>query len=190
MKKWIPFVLSLPLILAGCASARLPQQPSLESLPVDYSLEQAKADGCVVFENIRVTSGQEIWDTFLKEVDTGHAATVRLGFYYTLDPAQCDPAYYESVKDQYPVLYIEELAFDGTRYTIRCLEDGQVRERTYQYLMKYEGEPESPNASYSSYTRYVLTNDQTVTWRDIEYGMFSSHFGDAIDHHLVYSNLI
>ena len=35
--------------------------------------------------------------------------------------------------------------------------------------------------------RYVLTNDNTVTWEDIVNGMLSSQSGDAIDHYSVYT---
>ena len=35
--------------------------------------------------------------------------------------------------------------------------------------------------------RYVLTNENTVTWEDIVNGMLSSQSGDAIDHYSVYT---
>ena len=179
------------LTACGGAGADKAERAPLEELPEDYSLEQAKADGCVVHEDGDVTSGQTVWDAFAEAVSAGTAASVRLGFYYTLgDPSRYDPEYYESIKDDYPVLYIEDLTYDGTAYTIRWFEkDGEIV-KAYRYLMRYEGEPESPYASYDSHVRYVLTNDDSVTWEDIVWGMVSSRFGDYIDHHQVYVDLI
>ncbi|MBQ8802295.1 MAG: hypothetical protein IJZ53_01480 [Tyzzerella sp.] len=37
--------------------------------------------------------------------------------------------------------------------------------------------------------RCVLTNDNTVTWKQIEQGMISSQLGDAVEHQTVYVNL-
>mgnify|MGYP000918393669 CR=1 FL=1 len=56
--------------------------------------------------------------------------------------------------------------------------------------MKYEGRPSSETAVFSEYTYYVLVNDNTVSWDDIEHGMLSSRLGDWIDHFKVYSDLI
>ena len=57
-------------------------------------------------------------------------------------------------------------------------------------MVKYTGEPSSASAVFSDYTYYVLVNDDTVTWEQIEHGMFSSRFGDWIDHQTVYRELI
>ena len=87
-------------------------------------------------------------------------------------------------------MYIQDLSFDGENYTVRWYEDGEEIVRSYPFLMKYEGEAESPHASYQSYVRYVLTNDGSVTWEELVHGMISSKFGDYIDHHSVYTDLI
>lgn len=162
---------------------------ALGELPSDYSLEQAKEDGCVTFEDLRITSGEEIWDDFLTATAAGEEAAVRLGFYYTLDPSRCDPNYYESVKDDYPTLYMEDLTFDGSAYTVHWYEDDIEIEKTYQYLMKYEGNVPSPPASYTSYVVYALTNDETVTWDKLNGSMLSSSTKDFIDFELVYWDL-
>lgn len=100
---------------------------SLEDLPVDYSLEDARLDGCVCFDNGNITGGQRIWDEFVDTVNAGKDVTVRLAFYYTLNEEQCDPEYYESVKDEYPVLYIQELTYGNGTYNLRWFEDGKER---------------------------------------------------------------
>ena len=84
------------------------------------------------------------------------------------------------------MLYIQELTYKDDSYTIRWFEEGKEIKKTYKYLMKYEGEPESETALYESYLRYVLTNDNTVTWEQIWRGMISSQLGDGIDHKVVY----
>ncbi|MDE6747900.1 MAG: hypothetical protein K2K21_02375 [Lachnospiraceae bacterium] len=190
MKKIVPIILAMIFVLTitGCSSKHNPEKIPLESLPADYSLEQAKEDGCIVYESSDITSGQEIWDKFMKTVNAGKEATVRLGFYYTLDPSKCDPEYYKSAKDDYPVLFIRDLIFDGTSYTIRGYDEGHENVKTYKYLMKYEGQAETPDAIYTSYVRYVLTNNDTVTWEQIVHGIFSSS-GDYINHYVVYTDL-
>lgn len=167
-------------------SAQDKQSDFLMRLPEDYTLEDARIDGCVCFDNGDITEGQNIWDDFVDATNTQEEATVRLAFYYSLDEEQCDPEYYESVKDEYPMLYIQELTYKDDSYTIRWFEEGEEIKKTYKFLMKYEGEPESETALYESYLRYVLTNDNTVTWEQIWRGLASSKLGEAIDHQVVY----
>lgn len=167
-------------------SIREEQTDFLKNISQDYTLEDARIDGCVCFDNGNITEGQKIWDEFVNATNTQENATVRLAFYYSLDEEQCAPEYYESVKDEYPVLYIQELTYKDDSYTIRWFEEGEEIKKTYKYLMKYEGEPESETALYESYLRYVLTNDNTVTWEQIWRGLASSKLGDAIDHQVVY----
>ena len=191
MKKHITLVLSVLLmfVLTSCNQSDRPIP--LEQLPDDYSLEQAKKDGCVIHENGDVTQGKEIFEAFFNTTKSGKTDEVRLAFYYTLDdPSGYDPEYYESVKDDYPLLYIQDLSFDGEQYTIRWYEDGEEIIENFSYIMKYEGPAESPNALYKSYTRYVLTNDDKVTWQDLMHGLFSSQFGDYIEHLSVCTDLI
>lgn len=191
MKKRIVLIISFWLIFltAGCKQSNTPIP--LEELPDAYSLEQAKEDSCVVHENGDVTQGREAFEAFYNAAATGKTEEIRLAFYYTLDdPSRYDPEYYESIKDNYPCLYIQDLSFDGEEYTIRWYEDGEEIIEKYSYLMKYEGQAESPGAVYKSYVRYVLTNDNKVTWQELMHGMSSSRFGDYIEHKSVCTNLI
>ena len=168
-----------------------PKYTPLEQIPGDYTVDQAEADGCVVHANGDIRSGQEQWDGFLKAVDAGQKISVRLADYYELgDPSRYAADYYESIKDEYPKLFLADLTYDGAKYTVRSIEDGEEYVRTYQYLMRYEGEPESKNAAYDSYLRYVLTNDDSVTWEEIFSGVVSSQLGAYIDHYSVYTDYI
>jgi len=101
MKKQLFASLLCLLLLSGCGGK--PEMLPLEELSEDYSLEQAKEDGCLVTEDGIVTSGRDAWEKFLKAADAGKSASVRLCTYYTLDdPSRYDPDYYESIKDDYP----------------------------------------------------------------------------------------
>jgi hypothetical protein len=187
MKKSLIIILTLIFSLTACSQnvTRI----SLNQLSDNYSLDDVKSDNCVVFEDGDITYGQPEWDSFIKKIENGKSATVRLGFYYTLgDPSGYSEEYYEEIKDDYPILFINDLSFDGREYIIESIEDGQLMSKEYKYLLKYDGQPRV-SAVFSKYTYYVLVNDNTVTWDDIEHGMLSSKFGDFIDHYRVYSDL-
>ncbi|WP_066714572.1 hypothetical protein [Clostridium sp. Marseille-P299] len=189
MRKLLVMFFAFILILTACSKNT--ERVSLDAIPDDYSLEDAKSDGCVVYEDGDITYGQSFWDDFIRATEKGKSATIRLAFYYTLgNPSTYSKEYYEQIKDDYPMLYIKDLSYDGEKYKIEGFEDGQMITNEYKYMMKYEGQPNNASALFSDYTYYVLVNDNSVTWDDIEHGMFSSQFGDAIDHYVVYKDLI
>lgn len=71
-------------LLAACAPERAGLTlTSLEKMSDSYTLEKAKADHVVVYEDMDITSGQEVWDRFMVETTKGESASVRLAFYYT-----------------------------------------------------------------------------------------------------------
>lgn len=183
--------LSCVLLLAGCGRTQPVPLPPLEELPADYSLEQAREDGCVIHEDSDIASGQEAWEEFLKASSAGKAAAVRLANYYTLDdPSRYDPDYYESIKDDYPLLYVSDLTFDGKVYTVSGLEDGERWTQTYSHLKRFEDKAETHSAVYDSYIRYVLVDDETVTWSQLMHGVLSSRSGDYIPFRSVYTDYI
>ena len=213
MRRHIALILSVLLLSAmtGCgqsgsptpsasAAASMPgmtggeqsdSMVSLEELPEDYSLEQAKKDGCITHEDGDITQGKERFEEFYDTTKSGKADKVRIADYYSPDdPSGYDPESYEALKAGYPRLYVQDLSFDGEQYTIRWYEDGEEIVRNYSCLMKYEGPAESPDAVYKSYTRYVLTNDDEVTWDELVQGMVSSQLGDYIEHMSVCTDYI
>ncbi len=190
MKKFAAIVLTFACLLCAGCGAMEKSMTLLAELPSDYSLEQAKADGCVVHEDGDVSAGQEVWGEFVSAAAAGKSAAVRLYDYYTLDPESCAPEYYEQEKDNYPLIFVKDLSFDGSVYALSWIEDGKEYIREYEYLLRYEDSAESKTALYSSYVRYVLTRDETVTWHDIFHGMVSSQLGDWIDAVSVYTDLI
>lgn len=189
MRKSIIIILALIFLLTACSKHAA--SASLSKLPDNYNLADAKSDNCVVFEDSDITYGQSSWDNFITATDNDKSSTVRLAFYYTIgNPSQYSEEYYEEIKDDYPVLFIKDLSFDGKKYIIEGVEDGKLISKEYKYLVKYEGRPNSATAIFSEYTYYVLVDDNTVTWDDIEHGMYSSQSGDSIDHYRVYSDLV
>lgn len=188
MMKYLMTGLFCVLLLAGCDGA--PALIPLDELPADYSLEQAKADGCLITENGEVTSGQEAWEQFLQATAAGKKAALRMGDYYTLDESRCTPEYYAAAKGDYPMFFLSDLSYDGEQYTVTSYEDGKKREDAYAYLRRFEGPAESPNASYQSYIRYIVTNHDTASWEEILFSSASSQLGAYIPYVSVYTELI
>ncbi|MBE6948644.1 MAG: hypothetical protein E7456_02240 [Ruminococcaceae bacterium] len=173
---------ALCLFLSAC-SAGTPDTSA------DGVLNQVKKEDYVVFEDLRLTSGKRIWNKFYRTAMEGDHCSVNIAHYYTLDKNSVSEEYYEAEKDNYPVIYLAELSFDGNEYNIKVWNSNKTEldtDRTYKYLMHYTGEPNSPDAVFSSYDNYVLVNDNTVTYEDIQWGMYSSQLGDYIDHYSVY----
>lgn len=160
-------------------------------IPGSYSIDDAIADNYVVFDDLDIVAGQSVWDDFLEKTQNGESSMVRLAFNYTLgDPDRYSPELFELIKDDYPLLYVQDLSFDGEKYTLFYTENDKVYSFEYEYLKRFEGEPQSNTAMYSEYVVYALVNDDTVTWEEIEKGKLSSQFGAYIDHQIVYSDYI
>lgn len=153
------------------------------------ALKRAKEEGCVVMEDGDVTHGQQIWLDFVKTTEEGNSASVQVAHYYTLNPERCSQQYYEAYKEDYPVLYVHKLDYDGNSYTVSWNEGDIEHIRSYQYLMHYTGDAPTFSATFDSYSRYVLVDDNTVTWEDLEWGVMSSQSGDYIDFCAVYTDL-
>lgn len=186
MKKRMPAALLCLLLLAGCGGKPVP----LEELPADYSLEQAKADGCLVTEDGTVTSGRENWEKFLKAADAGKAASVRLCSYYTLDdPSRYDPDYYESIKDDYPLMFLKDLSYDGERFTAVSYEEGRRLEQSFSLLRRSE---ETVRSTGVTIVRYMLTDDAETSPEKIYAQLYSSIFSpeDWIPFATVYQEFI
>ena len=176
------------MVITGCGK-NISFDTPLENLSADYSLKDAKKSGCVVHEDGDITTGQEIWDEFLEKVENKEPANVRLAYYYTLDEETCDPEYYESVKDDYPVLYIKDLTYDGENYTVRFFEEGEEYSRSYKYMKKFIDKPESDTAVYSVAVRYFLLNDKSIeSFDEIMRSLYSSDSRDWIEFDIVYTD--
>lgn len=180
------FIIIFCILLSACAA------PTPDT-SADGVLKQVEKDDYVVFENLRLTNGKRTWKRFYDDAMDGEPCSVSLAYYYTLDKETTSEEYYEAEKDNYPVIYLAELSFDGKEYNIKVWNSDKTEldtDRSYKYLMHYTGEPDSPNARYSTYDYYCLVNDDTVTYKELEWSLLSSQLGDYIDHHRVYMNHI
>ena len=153
------------------------------------ALQTAKENGCVVMEDGECTWGAELWAEFYATTRNGKSASVNVAHYYTLDPARCGADFYEAYKEDYPAMFINDLVYDGKTFTLSWTEQGAFYHRQYKYLMKYEDTIPSNLSALPprAVTRYVLTNDNTVTWEELIRGALSSQFGDFIDHYSIYT---
>lgn len=194
-KKPAFWVVLLAIIASLIVAVGFLTDPKAEEIPrgVDlgeYSLTQAKADGCVVMEDGDVTHGQQIWQNFVSATKQGEEATVRYAHYHTVgDPSRYDSDYYEEIKDQYPMMFVHTLTFDGQYYTDTWEENGEEVTRTYRYLRHFEGSPQSSTAQYERYDRYVLTNDADATWEEMFYSLVDNDIG-GIEFLEVYTDYI
>lgn len=181
----------LALILYGCSKAPLSDDwEDLKYVADNYTLEDAKRECYVLMENGSVTFGKEIWHDFIDLVDKGKPCKIRVSHYYTFeDPSHYDRSYYESIKDDYPMMFTFELDCKDDIFYLSHYEEERLYQSEYKYLMRYEGEAETPTATFTSYVRYVLVNDDTVTWKDICSGMLSSYSAANIEHDQIYTEL-
>lgn len=160
--------------------------------PAGEALELCKNDDVVVIEDMRCTSGREVWDAFYRTTQAGKKASVLCAHYYTIDKEHMSEELYEEEKDKYPALYFMLVKYDGKRYTVTtrdCSLETPEPSQSYKYLMHYTGSAPTPYAVYSTYDRYVLTDSSGYSWEDIERGMYSSRLGDYIRHCSVYTDL-
>lgn len=152
----------------------------------ENALQNAKDAGYVVMEDGDVTRGRETWLDFYEKTRQGTSASVKLAYYYTLDPERCSKQFYEAYKEDYPRLFLQALTYDGESYTLRWNEYGTECVRSYEYLMRYSDAGYGP--ADNDNIQYVLTHDNTVTWGQILNGLFSSQSGAYIDHYTVYTD--
>ena len=171
---------------------------ALLSYPTDKTADEMLAmtkDGSllaefVVMEDSDITHGEEVWDAFFAMTREGKDAQIQMAHYYTLDREGVSEEYYEQNKDKYPVIYLASLLYyDGNYYYLvkgnhtTEIENGDYVEAPY--LLKLYDEPLNATARFTSCEHYVLVNDDTLTWKKIEHGMYSSQMGDYIPHRTV-----
>lgn len=155
-------------------------------------IDRVMNSGYVIMENGSVIGGKDVWLDFCEKTTAGESASVRLAYIYTLDKENCSYELFEAIEDDYPELFLKELTFNGDTYTIGplhydgedyspiCVPGYDSPQASWKYLVHFTGEPSVPGALYTEYDRYVLVNDESVEWRDLEWGTFSSQMDDFI----------
>ena len=147
----------------------------LEEINPYYNQEQAGMDGCVTFRNNDLRTNGEFFASFAETVSHGAPIAVRTAWF---------------TDEERFAISVDDILFDGEGFTWKSNQSGQMYEKHYQYLRHFQGEPESPNASYDAYDAYVLTNDRTATWEQLWNSLYSSQPGAAIEFTLVYMDYI
>ncbi|MBR5177458.1 MAG: hypothetical protein IKW90_01500 [Lachnospiraceae bacterium] len=147
-----------------------------EALP-EGTLEEIINDGFVVMKNGSVISGEDEWQEFVKKTEIGETAEINIAHYYTLTGRMAKNLY-ELSKMDYPTAYLHRLKYDGNCFVFTPLQkiDGKYeimpdnendREQTYKYMKHYTEKAPSDTALFTTFDKYVLVNDDTVTWEDI-----------------------
>ena len=189
MKKIFAMLLSF-LIIGTCASCAKENTLFDRICTADGGLKASKNNSVVVFEDLKCTSGDKIWDEFYQTVSQGESASVLCAHYYTLDKGSVSKELYEAEKELYPMLFFYMLEYDGDIFTVtvrQSTENEPEYEESFKYLMHYTGDA-PVLTSYSSYDDYVLVDDPTVTWEEIMSGIVSSQPGTGAKHYFVYRN--
>ena len=57
---------------------------------------------------------------------------------------------------------------------------------SWKYLVRFTGEPYVSDGLYTAYDRFVLVDEESVTWRELEWGVFSSQTDDCIPYEEVF----
>lgn len=194
MKKFV-LMLFFILILGICVSCKKDNKPDMflftAVCTADEALTASKNSQVVVFEGMKCTSGNDVWNDFYQTVSQEKPASVLCAHYYVLDKDRMSKELYESLKDQYPKLLFYLLEYDGDTFTVTVRESTENKtdyRGNFKYLMHYTGEA-PVHATFSSYDYYVLVDDPTATWEDIEAGMVSSVAGAGYRHCSVYQNI-
>ena len=154
-------------------------------------IEAVKRNGFVVSRGMEPPYARELMDEFLKKSEAGEPASVRIAKAYDLS-GNLSSELKKATKQDYPGLFLTELSFDGNTYTVspinRIDDDYILAERkgidsskkTWKYLKRLTDVPRGESALYKSAERYVLVNDDSITWDDLINGMISSRMEDYI----------
>ena len=147
---------------------------------VDVSeVEAVKGSGAVLLVNGSAESGKEIWEDFYAKTSKHMPASVIIADCYT----QATNVSYElkmAEAGDYPCLFFRKLTYDGIEYVlepvdnvggefvVRKDEDYDRNTKYFTYLRHFEGEAEFPTMIYSYYSIYILTDNNTAGWDEIE----------------------
>ena len=191
---------SSTMLADGEGTAELLLEKTLEAYPVDMPAEEilaeVKEQNYVVFEDLRLTHGGAAWKEFYEKVLKRENAQIKLAEYYTLgDISRYSEEYYNQIKDEYPKMFFLSLVYvAGEGFFIGDRPSTATEPESilfFKYLKHYEGEAPTSYANFSRYDRYVLVDDNTATWEEIERQMYSSVLLEkSIAWRSVYCNLM
>lgn len=152
-------------------------QKDLEALPVSYD-EAVKCDEIYVeffgysSQNEKKDYNRKVWDTFYQKTQKGEAASVIVGKYNSLENA---------AQNQTGSVYYCYICYDGIQYSYlydfvdsngnHDFEDGVMHGK---YLLESDLE-----VSGNPMTNYYITDDASVSWRDVMYSTIYSGINES-----------
>jgi hypothetical protein len=181
----------LALLVTGCDATPAPPtgDDTLGGLGSNnHAPDDTRLRGCVLYKDMDISEGQDIWDEFVSKSKSGEACTVRLAFYVSPPKrSRYSPGAYNEARHAYQAYRFAEIRFSGATYHYYYNVRKEEYTLEYGHLMRYSGTPMNPTAPFSQYVYYVLVNNNTLPWKQIEFSMACSKYGAAIDYQLVYS---
>ena len=129
-------------------------------------LGQAKTQDCLVVESFDYTHGRESLESFCQKSEQGEACFFKIANFYPSSES----------------IFFTLVFFDGTLYhTVTLDSSGELsgKVRSFRYLMHYEGFWDTGAVSFD-YSYYYLTNDDTITYQQIDRSMYSSVLEEAM----------
>jgi len=164
---------------------------------VDISeIEAVRNSDAILLLNGSVESGKEIWEDFCGKASKHMPASVIIADCYTQSENVSAGLKIAEAGD-YPCLFFSKLTYDGIEFVIEPIyrENGEyevkedeyydIHTSYYKYLRHFEGEAEFPGMIYSYYDIYILTDNDTDDWKDIESSHWLNPMG-AIPYEQVY----
>ena len=141
------------------------------------ALDEIINDGLLVMKNGSVISGEDKWQEFVKKTEAKEPAEINIAYYYTLT-GKMAKSLYDLSKMDYPMMYLHRLKYDGESFIVSPIQkiNGKYeiipdnendREQIYKYMKHYTEKAPSDTALYNTFDKYVLVNDDSVTWDDI-----------------------
>jgi hypothetical protein len=154
-------------------------------------LETLMSENVVIQKDSGLLSGRGLWEEFFEKTQNGEPASVLLVHYYTENNVRMAFEYFETEYPKYPQCFLGRLDFDGTlyHYVVRKSDKAEIEsgdDVTFRYLKCFTGEMPA-QAVYDSFQRYVLVNDESLTWDRLERSLFSSYSGDSVGFRMVVS---
>ena len=188
MKKVLCIILVLSTLLIICSCQATNQKGSKEYYEnlfktkgeASTCYDKLKEEDIVMIENQNCTYGYDLWKEFYNKVDNKKEATMLCVIKYELKKEHVADEVYESLKNNYPILYLYLVEYDGENFNLKirnCTNSEIESQDTYKYLLRFEGNyPAYTNNA--TYEKYVLVDDPTLTWEGYTTSVLSSTFTD------------
>lgn len=126
-------------------------------LPLNYTIKNAKNDGCFVTQNLEIIANKNRWDNFVKTSLRRENTGIRITEFYT-----------ENRDSPY---FLDLFYEDGYYYLFNSSAENQQKQ-PYSYLLTLEGQFGNPLKNSSA---IVLTDDNTLTFEKVMKAMLSSN---------------